>query len=86
MLLQVCLESFSGSVPSLYGCVILENSIAVATEAWWDLELIERKLLSHLISANSRCTAFDIPVFLPNKSPHVSLAFVNKNTIIKMLL
>lgn len=75
-LLQTCLESFVESVCSLFGCITIENCVAVATQAWWDLEPIERKLLSHVISSHSNCTAFDIPVFLPCKSPNVSISIL----------
>lgn len=71
--LQTCLESYVESVGSLFGCITLENCIAAATDGWWELSQLERKLLSNLMNSNSNCTAFDIPVFLPCKSPNVSV-------------
>ncbi|XP_014273941.1 protein fuzzy homolog isoform X2 [Halyomorpha halys] len=80
--LLVCLESYVECVSSLFGCVTVENCIAVATDAWWDLDPVERKLLSHIITANSNCTAFDVPVFLPRKSPTVPFRLVGVCLII----
>lgn len=80
--LMVCLESYVECICSLFGCVTIENCIAVATDAWWDLDPVERKLLSHIIAANSNCTAFDIPVFLPEKSPMVPFRLVGVCLII----
>ncbi|KAK9507924.1 hypothetical protein O3M35_007684 [Rhynocoris fuscipes] len=72
-----CLESYVESVCSLFGCVTIENCIAVATDGWWELSHLERKLLSFLMSSNSNCTAFDSPVFLPCKSPNVPFRLVS---------
>lgn len=43
----------------------------VATPAWWDLTAIEKNLLSLMVAFNNSCSTFDIPVFLPVKSPKV---------------
>lgn len=56
---------------SLYGCVLIHDCIAVATESWWSLDPIERKLLILAITTESNCTAKDLPIFLPHKSPNV---------------
>uniref|UniRef100_A0A0V0GCA6 Uncharacterized protein n=1 Tax=Triatoma dimidiata TaxID=72491 RepID=A0A0V0GCA6_TRIDM len=74
--LMTCLESYVESVGSLFGCITIENCIAAATEGWWELSQLERKLLSHLMTSNSDCTALDIPVFLPCKSPNVPFRLV----------
>lgn len=57
---------------SLYGCVLIHDCIAVATESWWSLNSIERKLLTLAITTETSGTAKELPVFLPYKSPNVS--------------
>jgi len=61
-----CLES-------IYGCVLVHGCVAAATEGWWSLDPMERKLLTIAITTESICTARDIPVFLPCKSPNVNI-------------
>lgn len=58
---------------SMYGCVLVHGCVAAATEGWWLLEPVERKLLTIAIASESICTTRDIPVFLPCKSPNVSI-------------
>lgn len=58
---------------SIYGCVLVHGCVAVATEGWWSLDPVERKLLTIAITTESICTTRDIPVFLPRKSPNVSI-------------
>ena len=64
---------------SMFGCIVIHGHLAVATESWWDLDPVERKLLVMAVSSNNHCSARDLPVFLPNKSPTVS----TENTITK---
>jgi len=80
-----CLES-------IYGCVLVHGCVVAATEGWWSLDPMERKLLTIAISTESICTARDVPVFLPCKSPNVNvlkeildLISQNKNTHYKNL-
>ncbi|XP_014250136.1 protein fuzzy homolog isoform X2 [Cimex lectularius] len=74
--LQTCLDMFVERVSSMFGCVMIENCVAAATESWWDLAQMERKLLTHVLMTNTNCTIFDIPVFLPHESPTVPFRFV----------
>ncbi|XP_001604141.1 protein fuzzy homolog [Nasonia vitripennis] len=76
-LLQICLEGYMECLDSLYGCVLIHDCLAVATESWWSLDAIERKLLILAITAESNCTAKDLPIFLPNKSPNLAYRLVN---------
>lgn len=57
---------------SLYGCVLINDCVAVATKSWWSLDNVERKLLILTVTTESNCAAKELPVFLPNKSPNVS--------------
>nr|XP_018900992.1 PREDICTED: protein fuzzy homolog isoform X1 [Bemisia tabaci] len=70
-LLLNCLEVWTEVINSQFGCVVVENSIAAATSAWWELDAHERKLLQLLIMSSGGVTATDIPVFLPQRSPTV---------------
>lgn len=76
-LLQVCLDTYQESLDSMYGCVLIHGCLAVATENWWDLDPIERKLLILAITTESSCIVKDLPVFLPNKSPSVAFRLVS---------
>lgn len=58
---------------SIYGCILIHGCLAVATEGWWSLNPIERKLLIIAVTAEGVCTTRDIPVFLPYKSPNVNI-------------
>lgn len=58
---------------SMYGCILVHDCVAVATEGWWSLDPMERKLLIIAITVESTCTMRDIPVFLPRKSPNVNI-------------
>lgn len=55
----------------MYGCILVHGCVAAATEGWWLLDPLERKLLTIAITSENICTARDIPVFLPCKSPNV---------------
>jgi hypothetical protein len=57
---------------SLYGCVLIHDCLAVATENWWSLNPKERKLLILAITADNNCTTKDLPIYLPYKSPNVN--------------
>lgn len=70
---KISLEGFMECLDSMYGCVLVHGCVAVATEGWWSLDPIERKLLTLAITTESICTTRDVPVFLPRKSPNVSL-------------
>lgn len=65
-------------VESAYGCVSIHGRVAVATQNWWELCSGEKRLLALLVSlANAHCSATDIPVFLPTKSPSVPFRLVS---------
>ncbi|XP_046611942.1 protein fuzzy homolog isoform X1 [Neodiprion virginianus] len=76
-LLQSCLEGYMECLDSLYGCLLVHGCLAVATESWWSLDPIERKLLIIAATCDGTCTARDLPVFLPNKSPNVAFRLVS---------
>ncbi|XP_043271084.1 protein fuzzy homolog isoform X2 [Venturia canescens] len=76
-LLQSCLEMFMECLDSMYGCVIIHGCTAVATESWWDLDPIERKLLVMAVTSDTQSSALDLPVFLPNRSPNVAFRLVS---------
>lgn len=76
-LLQVCLDSYMELLDSMYGCVLIHGCLAVATENWWHLDPIERKLLILAITLENNCIVKDLPVFLPNKSPSVAFRLVS---------
>ncbi|KAL7296513.1 hypothetical protein TKK_0009948 [Trichogramma kaykai] len=76
-LLQVCLEGYMECLESLYGCMLIHNCIAVATNSWWSLDLIERKLLMLATTSENSSTIRQLPIFLPNKSPNIAYRLVN---------
>ncbi|KAJ8672488.1 hypothetical protein QAD02_003747 [Eretmocerus hayati] len=76
-LLQTGLDGYMECLDSLYGCILIHNCLAVATDSWWSLDPIERKLLLLAITTDSTSTAKDMPIFLPNKSPNLAYRLVN---------
>ncbi|XP_054003233.1 protein fuzzy homolog isoform X2 [Hylaeus anthracinus] len=76
-LLQTCLEGYVECLDSIYGCILIHGCLAVATEGWWSLHPIERKLLIIAVTVEGVCTTRDIPVFLPYKSPNVAFRLVS---------
>lgn len=77
ILLQTCLEGFMEYLDSIYGCILVHGCVAAATDGWWSLDPVERKLLTIAITSESICTTYDIPVFLPCKSPNVAFRLVS---------
>lgn len=62
---------------SIYGCILVHGCLAVATEGWWNLSPIERKLLITAVNTEDTYSTRDIPVFLPYKSPNVAFRLVS---------
>lgn len=71
--LKTCLEGYMECLDSMYGCILVHGCLAVATDGWWSLDPIERKLLIMTIATETNYTARDLPIFLPYKSPDVSI-------------
>ncbi|XP_076766355.1 fuzzy planar cell polarity protein-like protein isoform X2 [Xylocopa sonorina] len=76
-LFQACLDGYMEYLDSIYGCVLIHGCLAVATEGWWSLDPIERKLLIIAVNSENAYTTRDIPVFLPYKSPNVAFRLVS---------
>lgn len=60
---------------STYGCVLIHGCLAVATSSWWQLDSMEKKLLTMATSLDRNCSACDLPVFLPKMSPNVIIIY-----------
>lgn len=69
-ILQRLNEIFSVQCGSLFCCFLIGHCVVAATDGWWDLHIVERKLLISLIQTSSTLQN-DIAVYLPMKSPNV---------------
>lgn len=57
----------------MFSCILVNGKIAAATESWWSLHPHEIRLLLFLAVTENKDISKDIPVFLPYKSPTVSI-------------
>lgn len=73
--MQSVVDTWAECVDSLYGFLLIRGRVAVATSSWWQLDPEEKKLLALIVSIQGTCTVCDIPVFLPCKSPAVSMQY-----------
>ncbi|XP_026469258.1 protein fuzzy homolog isoform X1 [Ctenocephalides felis] len=76
--LASCLESFSEQIESPFCCLLINNRLSIATEAWWTLHFFERQLLSlvALLDPASTNSVKELPVFLLHKSPNVAFRLI----------
>ncbi|XP_033752782.1 protein fuzzy homolog [Pecten maximus] len=69
--LQNFLDAFTDAAETVYGCLLVEGKVSVATKKWWNLTANELVLLGVLVSSMSDCTSRDLPVYLPDSHPTV---------------
>lgn len=74
--LSIKLTEYVEQTKSPYICLMVAQKTICATEAWWfDLDVIDRKLLTILFSV-MKSLPRDIPVFIPIKSPKHAYRFI----------
>jgi hypothetical protein len=67
------LDNFVEAVDSTYGCILLRGQVVSATKNWWGLHPDEVVLLTNYLLSETEAGMKDTPVFLPVKSPTVSI-------------
>lgn len=74
------LNEFSNHIKSLFCSIIINQKLCVATEGWWDLHIIDRKLLILLLNS-SNSSQIDVPIYLPKRDLNVRKDFSRKNKL-----
>ena len=75
---QAHLDAFVESVDSTYGCILLKGQIVTATKNWWGLHPDEIVLITNYLLSEIPAVLKDTPVFLPVKSPTVTIFISSK--------
>lgn len=74
--IQEKLNAFSEQTFSPYCFVLSRNRLICATEGFYDLNVIDRKLLILLLTQSSALQK-DFPIFLPHKSPTIAYRLIS---------
>jgi hypothetical protein len=74
-LFQSILDETSEAIKTSYACLMLNGRIIAASNAWNELNSAEKYLISLLTLTLNPSTSYDIPIYLPYKSPRVCFDF-----------
>ena len=70
-LFQSVLDETSEAIKTSYACLMLNGRLIAASNAWNELNSAEKYLISLLTLTLNPSTSYDIPIYLPYKSPRV---------------
>lgn len=74
--LMTRLNDYATQIKSPYACLVMHQKIICASDAWWyELDIIDRKLLIILYSIMS-LSPKEMPVFVPIHSPQLAYRFI----------
>ena len=80
-LFQSILNETCETIKTSYACLMLNGRLIAASNAWNELNSAEKYLISLLTLTLNPSTSYDIPIYLPYKSPRVRLMFYSLKSL-----
>lgn len=80
------INSYAAQIKTPFACLMFSQRVISASDSWWyDLDVIDRKLLIILYTTMSGA-AKEIPVFVPIQSPQLAYRFIAINMTVDLVV